>query len=119
MNTNKETMKVITEGTAQTETCRMIDEIAEIAADSYEEILEFDLDDISDYLIKDLLAKTYMRGSYKEALEIISLVFRMTEMNTAEEMIRLIVKTCGNEGAYKQFLDGFFRLIAVPDEYVS
>ena len=43
----------------------------------------------------------------------------MTEMTTAEEMIVLIVKSCGTDDAYRQFLDSFFRLIAVPDELVS
>lgn len=119
MKTNKETMNVIAEGMEQAETCCMIDNIAEKAAEAYEEAMEFDIDDIADDLIRDLMAKAYMHQSYKEAIETLVLVFRINEMNAAEEMVMLIVGSCGSDGAYKQFLDRFFRLIAVPEQYMS
>jgi len=56
MKTNKETMKVIAEGMEQAETCSMIDNIAEKAAEAYEEAMEFDIDEIADDLIRDLMA---------------------------------------------------------------
>ena len=65
------------------------------------------------------MAKAYMHQSYKEAIETLVLVFRINEMNAAEEMVMLIVGSCGSDDAYKQFLDRFFRLIAVPEQYMS
>ena len=40
-----------------------------------------------------------MHQSYKEAIETLVLVFRINEMNAAEEMVMLIVGSCGSDGA--------------------
>lgn len=107
MSTNKETIRVIAGGADGHQVCPVIDEIAQRVSDYYDEAADFNFDEDTDFLIRGMVARAYMSGEYEVAISILALVFQLTEMDTAVEMITLVTE-CRMKDSIKDFLGALF-----------
>ena len=107
MSTTKETIRVIAGGAEGHKVCPVIEEIAQHVSDYYDEAAECCFDEETDFLIRGMVARAYMSGEYELAISILALVFQLTEMDTAVEMITLVTE-CRMKDSIQDFLGALF-----------
>ena len=119
MSTNKETIKIIAKGVEGHALCPVIVEIAQRVSDYYEEAAEISFDEETDFLIRGMVAKAYMSGEYEFAVSILLLVFQLTDMKTAVELLTLVAE-CRMEDSIRDFMGALFVKSRVfSDEDIS
>ena len=119
MSTNNETIKIIANGAEGHALCPVIIEIAQRVSDYYEEAAEISFDEETDFLIRGMVAKAYMSGEYEFAVSILLLVFQLTDMKTAVELLTLVAE-CRMEDSIRDFMGALFVKSRVfSDEDIS
>lgn len=119
MSTNNETIKIIANGAEGHALCPVIVEIAQRVSDYYEEAAEISFDEETDFLIRGMVAKAYMSSEYEFAVSILLLVFQLTDMKTAVELLTLVAE-CRMEDSIRDFMGALFVKSRVfSDEDIS
>ena len=89
--------------------CPLIDAMAERIVNDLEWSAESEFDNCEEDIIISLIAESYRREAYTEAINILILTFSLIH-NLADVMLLDIIGSCPEIGAPKMFLDSFLRL---------